>query len=186
MTSYKRHLGVGLLGLTLLASCNAADTSDHATSQTKDNKEAMSYTQIDYTTPGQTDEDHIYLEEVLGEAALAEVRNWNERSLARLESDPRFTDMEAEALAILNSKDKIPYVSYRGGQVHNFWQDETHVRGVWRMTTLEDYLTDSPSWETILDIDALAEDEGKNWVFKGNNCLAPDYHHCIVNLSDVR
>ena len=38
--------------------------------------------------------------------------------------------MESEALEILQSKDKIPYVSYRGGEVHNFWQDANHVRGI--------------------------------------------------------
>ena len=92
--------------------------------------------------------------------------------------------MNAEALEILNSKDKIPYVSYRAGEVHNFWQDDEHVRGVWRKSTLESYLSDSPVWETVLDIDALAEKEGKNWVYKGNNCLAPNYELCIVNLSD--
>ncbi|MDF1751522.1 MAG: prolyl oligopeptidase family serine peptidase [Verrucomicrobiales bacterium] len=139
---------------------------------------------IEYNTAGQTDSDHLYLEEVLGEKALDEVKKWNKRSLDRLESDPRFAEMEAEALEILNSKDKIPYVSYRGGEVHNFWQDATHVRGIWRKSTLESYLSDSQEWETVLDIDALAEAEDKNWVYKGNNNLAPDYELSIVRLSD--
>ncbi|NJM50402.1 MAG: S9 family peptidase [Sphingomonadales bacterium] len=136
------------------------------------------------TTTGQSDADHLYLEEVLGEKALAEVKAWNDRSLARLTSDPRFAKMEADALEILNSKDKIPYASYRGGEVHNFWQDADHVRGLWRKSTLDSYLSDNPSWETVIDFDALAKAEDKNWVYKGNECLAPDYDLCIVNLSD--
>ncbi len=127
---------------------------------------------------------HLYLEEVLGEPALEKVRGWNERSLARLESDPLFETMQSEALAILNSKDKIPYVSYRGGAVHNFWQDADHVRGIWRTASLKSYLTDNPDWNTIIDYDALSEAEGKNWVYKGNNCLAPDYNKCLISLSD--
>jgi len=58
---------------------------------------ACSQAVIDYTTPGQTNEDHLYLEEVLGEKALAEVGRWNERSLARLTADPRFEKMKADA-----------------------------------------------------------------------------------------
>jgi len=167
-----------LLGTAMMLSAcgdaeNMADKMNETTSK-----------MIEYTVAGQTDEDHLYLEEVLGDKALGEVKSWNKRSLDRLMADPRFSVMEAEALEILQSKDKIPYVSYRGGEVHNFWQDETHVRGIWRKTTLESYLTDSPAWETVLDYDQLSKDEGKNWVYKGNDCLAPDYNKCIISLSD--
>ncbi len=139
---------------------------------------------IEYTTKGQTDADHLYLEEVLGEAALSQVQTWNKSTLDRLTADPRFKTMEAEALEILQSKDKIPFVTYRNGQAHNFWQDADSVRGVWRRTDLESYLSQTPTWETVLDIDALSKAEGKNWVYKGNSCLAPDYEICMVNLSD--
>ena len=151
---------------------------------TKDKMSKIKHKTIDYTAPGQTNEDHLYLEEVQGDKALAEVKGWNERTLERLTSDPRFTKMQADALEILNSKDKIPYVSYRGGDVHNFWQDETHVRGIWRKSTLDSYLSGSTQWETVLDFDKLAKDEDKNWVYKGNSCLAPDYELCMVSLSD--
>ena len=162
---------------------SASGASEAASRATKTLKD-MKHTMITYDKPGQTDDDHLYLEEVLGDKALSEVKGWNTRTLERLEADPRFADMQAEALEILNSKDKIPYVSYRGGKVHNFWQDADHVRGVWRSSTLESYLGANPKWNTVLDFDALAKSEDKNWVYKGNNCLAPDYKHCIVNLSD--
>ena len=141
-------------------------------------------TPIEYTAKGQTDADHLYLEEVLGEQALAEVTAWNTSTLERLTADPRFAVMEAQALEILQSKDKIPYVSYRNGYAHNFWQDAKSVRGVWRRTRLDSYLSDSPDWETVLDFDALSKAEDKNWVYKGNDCLAPDYEICMVSLSD--
>jgi prolyl oligopeptidase len=139
---------------------------------------------ITYNTPGETDEVHIYLEEVLGEKALADVKNWNTQTLERLMADPLFNEMNNEVLEIVNSKDKIPYVSFRGGEVHNFWQDEQHERGVWRKSSLPSYLSDSPVWETVLDFDLLSKIENKNWVYKGNNCLSPDYELCIVSLSN--
>jgi prolyl oligopeptidase len=128
--------------------------------------------------------EHLYLEDILGESAIAQVRQWNDRTLKRLTADPRFAQFEAQALDIVNSKDKIPYVSYRAGEAYNFWQDATHVRGIWRRTSLPSYLSANPTWETVLDIDALAKAEDKNWVYQGSSCLSPDYELCMVSLSD--
>ncbi|MBA6398399.1 prolyl oligopeptidase family protein [Colwellia sp. BRX10-4] len=139
---------------------------------------------ITYDTLGKTDQDHLYLEEVLGDKALTEVKSWNTRTLDRLMADPLFEKMNSEVLEIVNSKDKIPYASYRNGEVHNFWQDEQHERGIWRKSTLSSYLSDTPVWQTVLDFDALSKSENKNWVYKGNNCLSPDYEICMVSLSD--
>lgn len=176
-------LSLLLILASYLSACNPqSHNHSHSDNHTHISKDSQKM--ISYDTPGQTDEDHLYLEQVLGDKALTEVKSWNKRSLKRLQADPRFAAMESEALEILQSKDKIPYVSYRGGEVHNFWQDANHVRGIWRKSTLESYLSDNPEWETVLDFDKLSKDEGKNWVYKGNNCLAPDYDLCIVNLSD--
>jgi len=174
----------------ILAACSDTketavnDTPDTVTSETVTTEVADSYVPVVYDADGMRDEDHLWLEEVEGEAALDQVREWNKGSLDRLMADPRYETLYQDALGILQSQDKIPYVSYRAGAAHNFWQDETHVRGVWRKTSLDSYLSDSTEWETVLDFDKLAADEDKNWVYKGNNCLAPDYALCIVNLSD--
>ncbi|MGB0906244.1 MAG: prolyl oligopeptidase family serine peptidase [Maricaulaceae bacterium] len=178
----KMSLALSLLASTfLITACTQQAPSQDSNIEKAQN---MRHTTIEYTTAGQMDEDHLYLEDVLGEQALAEVGAWNERTLARLTSDPRFETMQADALSILNSKDKIPYVSYRAGKAHNFWQDAEHVRGVWRSSTLDSYLSGDTKWDTVLDFDALSEAEGKNWVYKGNQCFGPDYTRCIVNLSD--
>ncbi|MGF1454180.1 MAG: prolyl oligopeptidase family protein [Alphaproteobacteria bacterium] len=125
----------------------------------------------------------VWLEEVEGERALDWVRARNTESLGVLEADPRFAGFREDALDILTAQDRIPYGVYRGGHVYNFWQDETHVRGILRRTSLDSYRSDTPDWETVLDIDALAEEEGENWVYKGSTCLAPDYARCILTLS---
>ena len=137
---------------------------------------------MQYTAEGQTDADHLWLEEVEGERALAKVRQWNEKS-APLMQDGIYSAMKAELLEVYNSPEKIPYVAFKAGRAHNFWQDDTHVRGIWRTTSLESYRSDNPEWDTVLDIDAVAKTDDKNWVYKGNDCLAPDYNHCMVSLS---
>ncbi len=129
-------------------------------------------------------ESHLFLEEVEGEAAIAWVKQQNERSLAVLQGDPRYQGYYDAALAIATSKERIPYGSVRNGYVYNFWQDDVHERGLWRRTTVAQYRQAAPVWETILDVDALARSEGANWVYKGVSCLPPENEMCLVELSD--
>ena len=68
-------------------------------------------------------------------------------------------------------------------RIYNFWKDADHQRGLWRRTTQSDYLTGNPTWETVLDIDALAKEENTPWAFGGADCLEPENRLCLVNLS---
>src|SRR5580700_8442802 len=122
-----------------------------------------------------TDADpFLWLEDVEGDTALAWVRQQNVRSLALLEADPRYQDLYDTALKIITAEDRIPYPSFRGEGLANFWQDQAHVRGLWRKTTLASYRTAEPRWETVLDIDALAAAEDRNWVYQGGQTLRPE------------
>ena len=129
------------------------------------------------------DDPFLWLEEIEGERPLEWVEEQNERSKAYLASDERYETLYSQAIALLDSDDRIPYGNLRGGYVYNFWRDEENVRGVWRRATLESYKTDDPEWELLLSIDALAESEDENWVYKGASCLAPEYERCMVRLS---
>jgi prolyl oligopeptidase len=126
---------------------------------------------------------YLWLEEVEGERAIAWVREQNERSLGQLEGDPRFAGLHADALAIANSHDRLPLGDMREGYLYNFWQDETHVRGIWRRSPIDAYARGEPQWETLLDVDALAATESANWVYKGVDCLE-GHDRCMVQLSD--
>lgn len=134
--------------------------------------------------PGPEQDPFIWLEEARSEEALDWVRAENERTLAALESDPRFEELKAEALAIYDSEDRIPYVSFRPDGLYNFWQDKDNPEGLLRRTTLESYRSEEPEWETVLDIDALAAAEGREWVYKGSTCLPPALNKCMIALSD--
>jgi len=129
-------------------------------------------------------DDHLALEQVDGAEAMAFVAEENRKSLAALTGDPRYETFRAEAQAILTATDRIPSPSFLGDGIGNFWQDATNPKGVWRRTTLDSYRNATPQWETLLDIDALSKAEGKDWVFKGADCLAPDDTRCLINLSD--
>ena len=129
------------------------------------------------------DDPFLWLEEVEGQRALAWVEERNAITLAEIQANPSFTSFERDILQILTSEDRIPYPSTRGDKVYNFWTDAEHPRGIYRRTTLESYLSGTPSWQTVLDIDALAAEEGVPWAYGGMDCLGPEYHRCLVNLS---
>ncbi|WP_191554802.1 prolyl oligopeptidase family serine peptidase [Brevundimonas aurantiaca] len=129
-------------------------------------------------------DDHLALEQVDGAEAMAFVAEENRKSLTVLTGDPRYETFRAEAQAILTATDRIPGPSFLGDGIGNFWQDAANPKGVWRRTSLDSYRTATPQWETLLDIDALSKAEGRDWVFKGADCLAPDETRCLINLSD--
>jgi prolyl oligopeptidase len=130
------------------------------------------------------DEDpYLWMEEVESEKALAWAKERSEADMAVIEAVPEFADIHAQLLEIYNSKDRIPVPEVRGAWIYNFWQDADHVRGVWRRTFLSEFVKEKPAWETVLDLDALAEAEGENWVWSEVECLAPDYRQCMIGLS---
>ncbi len=129
-------------------------------------------------------DDHLALEEVNGTEAMAFVAGENRASLASLTGDPRYETFRSEAQDILTATDRIPGPGFLGDGISNFWQDAQNPKGVWRRTTIDSYRSANTQWETLIDIDALARAEGKDWVFKGADCLAPDETRCLVNLSD--
>ena len=135
------------------------------------------------TAPGAED-PNVWLEEIEGEKPLAWARAENEKTFSVLQKDPRYQAYQAEALKILQAKDRIPFVAMRRDGLYNFWQDQEHVRGILRRTTLASYRTPRPQWETVLDVDALAKAENANWVYQGSNCLQPDERRCLVILSN--
>jgi prolyl oligopeptidase len=132
-----------------------------------------------------TDADpYLWLEDVSSPKALQWVEAHNAKSTAILQADPRYQRFYQQALDIAQAKDRIPVGSFIGGKIYNFWQDQDHVRGIWRRTSLESYATGTPEWETVLDLDALAASEKANWVWKGANCARPAERRCLINLSD--
>jgi len=110
------------------------------------------------------EENLEWLEEVEGEDALGFARLQNERSLGLLQSDPRYQTLYDQAIEVLESTDRIPYVAVRNGELWNFWRDAQNIHGLWRKTSVDSYATGAPEWDVVLDLDALADAEETNWV----------------------
>ena len=105
-----------------------------------------------------------WLENITDPSALKWVEDRNAKTLA-LFGDPLKSPLYSKILAILDPKDKIPYVRQVGRtMLYNFWRDDNHVKGILRRTNMYSYAKSEPEWEIVLDLDELAKEEEENWV----------------------
>ncbi len=128
------------------------------------------------------DDPHLWLEEVDGPAATAWADAQSAATVARF-ADASF-DADRDAVkALLDRTDRIAMVTRRAGLLYNFWKDATHPRGLWRRTTPASYRTPDPGWEVLLDLDALARDEDRDWVWQGAGTLPGTHDRALLRLS---
>jgi prolyl oligopeptidase len=131
---------------------------------------------------GSGHDPYLWLEDVVGDDALDWVRAHNEPTVAEL-CDEEFGRMRAEALEVLDTDARIPYVRRRGEFLYNFWRDAANPRGLWRRTTLESFIGDVTDWEVLIDVDALAAADDENWVWAGASVIDPGYDRALIGLS---
>lgn len=129
------------------------------------------------------EDPYLWLEDVTGDRALDWVRVRNAKAQAHFDTDPGFVKLKDDLLTILDSDERIPFVSKHGDYYYNFWRDKKNERGLWRRTTLEEYRKPNPTWDVLLDLDELAKAEGENWVWDGASLLRPKYDLALIDLS---
>ncbi|WP_433529383.1 prolyl oligopeptidase family serine peptidase [Micromonospora sp. CA-263727] len=136
------------------------------------------------TSTDDSDDPYLWLEDLDGATALGWVRERNAETVAALTGTAAFAARQAEIRQVLDADDRIPYPGWRGDHFYyDFWRDAAHPRGLWRRTTLDQYRRPEPEWDVLLDLDALAEREGENWVWGGVTALPPAQQLCLVSLS---
>ncbi|OBI47490.1 prolyl oligopeptidase [Mycobacterium kyorinense] len=132
--------------------------------------------------PQELDDPYLWLEDIAGDDALDWVRARNEPTVDEF-SGAQFEQMRAEALEVLDTDARIPYVRRRGEYLYNFWRDAANPRGLWRRTTLDSYRSDTPEWDVLIDVDELARADDENWVWAGAQVIEPDHTRALVGLS---
>jgi len=134
-------------------------------------------------TQAGVDDENLWLDDIDGAKPLDWVKARNAETVTKYAQTQDFKTLDARLLEMLDSDAKIPMVSKIGDHYYNFWRDKQHPKGLWRRTTLAEYRKDKPTWDTVIDLDALAAAEKENWVWHGAQCLKPDYRRCLVSLS---
>ncbi|TYC24365.1 S9 family peptidase [Micromonospora sp. MP36] len=136
------------------------------------------------TVRDEGDDPYLWLEDLDGADAAGWVRDRNAETVAALARGERFVALRDEIRQVLDAEDRIPYPGWRGDRYYyNFWQDAAHPRGLWRRTSPEQYRRPEPEWDVLLDVDALAAEEGENWVWRGVTVLRAGYRRCLISLS---
>jgi prolyl oligopeptidase len=128
------------------------------------------------------DDPWRWLEAIDDPRSLDWVKQHNEATGRRL-AGPVHDALYRDALAVLDAASRLPEIVQRGGYYYNLWQDRAHPRGLYRRTPLAEFVQPEPKWETVLDVDALAQAEGKAWAFGGAVWLPPDYRRCLIRLA---
>jgi prolyl oligopeptidase len=134
------------------------------------------------TVDAPDDDPYLWLEDIEGPRALDWVEAQNAATLQRFGHGAFAADRDA-LKAIFDRPDNIPYPARHGGKLFNFWRDAAHPRGLWRTCTLESFRSESPTWDVLLDLDALAAKEGEDWTFKGASTLPGTHDRAILYLS---
>jgi len=129
------------------------------------------------------EDPYLWLEEVQGERALAWVREQQQATEQALQARPGQAALAEGLREVLASPQRLAPAQQLGEQLYNFWRDAAHPRGLWRRTTLASYRSAVPQWQTVLDLDRLAQEEGERWVWGGASCLPPQARRCLLSLS---
>ena len=124
----------------------------------------------------------LWMTDIHGAKPLAWAKAQNEKTFAKLKTDPSYKQDYDTILKVLDAHDRIADGHLDHGDVFNFWQDASHPRGVWRKTSIADYRNAQPHWQVLLDIDKLDAEEKQPWVWEGADC-APGFGRCLVRLS---
>ena len=131
---------------------------------------------------------YLYLEEIDTPRALDWVRSRSDRTAADLASGPHAERSYERALEILDATDRIAWPVLRGRHAYTLWRDAEHPRGLWRRVPWSVLSrgapgVDNPAWELLVDVDALAAEEGVNWVYSGTVVRRPEDDRALIRLS---
>lgn len=134
------------------------------------------------------EDPYLWLEEIAGEEVDAWIEKQNAATVARLTADPRFDGLKNQFKSIFESDDRLPGISelvqYRG-QVYELHTDAEHSRGRIMRTSLESYAAGEPFWETLINVDQLAAEEGNNWYVSPMQMkFSPSGKTVVVPFSD--
>ncbi|MEM1009950.1 MAG: hypothetical protein AAGJ35_13215, partial [Myxococcota bacterium] len=133
-------------------------------------------------------EKFLWLQERTGQRAQSWVRKQNQRTLGALQKNPLYEQLKNKLLSDYNDPQKLIRGQRMSGYVYDFHQNAQHTRGVWRRVPEQDFDNASNpnklSWEIVFDLDQVAKQENRDWVFEEVSCLQPSPKRCLIHLSD--
>jgi prolyl oligopeptidase len=107
----------------------------------------------------------------------------NNVSLKTLTQDPRYVPTLEKVKNILNRDEKIHPTFLIDQYAYEILQDTKHVQGLLRRQLISSFSQGASTWENVLDLDQLSQNEKTTWILKNLDCLPEKPGFCIVYLS---
>ena len=136
-------------------------------------------------------DEFSFLEDAHGDRALAWAKLHTERTVAQLQSDPRFDEYYRIARANEEAADSSDahgliatsgFTSLQHGWFYQVKSDASHPRGVWRRARLDQIVAGHPAWQELIDLDALEKREQREWVLHGS-LVSPNGRRAMLHLT---
>ncbi len=122
-----------------------------------------------------TDDPYLWLEDINGARAVAQVKQWNQATEDLLTHSAAYDSYRQRALDILNDEQQIAEPeAVLGDEVTNHWVDAKNPRGLWRIASLSSYVAGKPQWRTLIDVDALGKARARAGCGMARSASAPN------------
>lgn len=130
-----------------------------------------------------SDDPYLWLEDIDADKSMTWVRAANAKTDQGLTKSASYNAIYRDVLKGLNNKNKLPEIDLIGDMVYSLKKDADHPRGLYQRTSIDSFKKGDPTWEVVLDIDAMSDNDNIKWVFHGMDCHAPKNQRCLVYLS---
>ncbi len=108
----------------------------------------------------------LFLEQDKAPETLAFVREPQQASDQTL-STPHMAENARAIQAMMEREDRLINPTRRGDWFFDFHRTAANPLGLWRRLPADHAPSPDAPWETIFDVDAFCEREGKRWIFGG-------------------
>lgn len=134
------------------------------------------------------DDPYLWLESIDSDQVIQWASNKTEVTRNRLRQDEDFSALTKRFLSELEDPSKLPDSLGQlqvNGYVYQVFQTAQNPRGILRRRHIEDFENQNARWTDLIDIDELAEQDGKSWYLTANNLrISPSGNRMLIPLSE--
>ena len=127
--------------------------------------------------------EDLFLEQDTDPETLAFVEARNDASASVL-TTPHMEETAKAIQALMEREDRLIIPSRRGNWYFDFHRTATNPLGLWRRLPADLEPSPDAPWETVFDVDAFCELEGKRWIFGGAITCPLRPTRVLLRLSD--
>jgi prolyl oligopeptidase len=125
----------------------------------------------------------LFLETDNDPKTLSFVADLNAASDKQLRT-PEFEADRDSVKAMLEREDRLILPTRRGRWLFDFHRSKENPLGLWRRLPADQEPRSDAAWETVLDLDAFCESQGKRWIYSGAITCPFEPTRVLLMLSD--